>query len=106
MAITNAEAIRYSNEVIRPICEKFQWLKILTDDALRQWALIAAAVPNDAAEGLVDGRQGEGVRQITGQDIHRVVTFPDTIATAMEDGTVPSDLLKPSVRGVDIALRV
>lgn len=106
MAITNAEAIRFSNEVIRPLCEKFQWLKILTDDALNQWSLVAASIPNDADEALEDERQGEGVRQITGQDIHRVVTFLDSVATTMSDGTVPADLLKPSVRGVDIALRV
>lgn len=106
MAITNAEVIRYSNEVLRPLAEKMQWLKLFVNDALDQWDLIQASVPDRADQALEDNRRGEGVREINGQDIRRVIAVLNSYKTMMEAAGVARHLRKPSVRGIDIALRV
>ena len=71
MAITSPAAIRYCNEVLRPLAEKLR--DVFEDVARAEQAWtdeIGALIPNDAAQILDDGREAQGVSRLTGQEIN------------------------------------
>lgn len=81
MAITNQEAIKYSNEKIRLVSDLFAQLYNLGKSVSDEWdsRSMGTLIPNDAGEIMVDsaygtdGTDGDGRPVITGQDINRVI---------------------------------
>ena len=100
MAITNTQAIKYTNEVIRPLSERVRALKQDIDSAATRWfAEISALVPNDATL-LDDGRDAEGVSRLTGADITSMVTVLLGIQTNLNATGVADVVSKPTVRSL------
>ena len=94
--ITDPQAIRFTNEVIRPLCELLRALKANIDSATFAWnGGIAAMIPNDANEQLADGREAEGVSRLTGADIRAVVAILGAVRTAVTDATVSKPCVRP-----------
>tara|TARA_R110002020_G_scaffold367654_7_gene579494 strand:- start:11 stop:325 length:315 start_codon:yes stop_codon:yes gene_type:complete len=94
--ITDAEAIKFVNEYIRPMCENIRYMKARGDDFALKWAQLSSDFPNDTSS-VADGRDAEGVSRLTGADINAVATVfnallgnIDTAATAV--------IAKPCVR--------
>lgn len=63
--ISNPEAIRFVNEVIRPLCEAARDLKVKIDAAAALWAAGMSAHFAADADTVEDGRAAEGVSRLT-----------------------------------------
>lgn len=102
MAITHEEVIRYSNEVVRPMCESIRAIKAEIDSSVVTWfGTISTNCPNDAGEILEDGRAVDGVSVITGADINNVITIMVNLQTALDAIGVEGIISKPCVRPLD-----
>lgn len=103
MAITNAQAIAYCNEVLRPMCEKFRNIKEEVDAALVTWdGQISAVVPDDSGEVLEDGRAADGVSVINGEDINDVIGKFTQYQTALDVAGAGAIISKPCVRPLSV----
>lgn len=94
--ITDPQAIKFVNEVVRPLSEQLRALKANIDSATFAWnGGISALVPNDVNELLNDGRQTEGVSRLTGADIRAVITILGAVRAAVTDATVSKPCVRP-----------
>lgn len=100
MAITNPEAIKFTNEVIRPLAERVRAIKAIIDDATVKWAEVAGVIPNDALEMLEDGREAQGISRLSGKDIRDFVAVVGAVHAAMPNDAVIS---KPTVRPIEVS---
>ena len=101
--ITNAEAIRFVNEVIRPMAEKMRGLKAEVDAATTQWfAGLNAIIGTSADDDLQDGREDDGVSRLTGADITGFVTQMLAYQTQLNQGGVAGVIQKPCVRALQV----
>jgi len=98
MPITNPIAIKYVNEVVRPLAERFRDLKPDVDAATVAWfAGISTLFPNDAT-AVDDGRDREGISRLTGADVNNIVTQLLAYQTQLNGGGVANVIAKPCVR--------
>ena len=68
--IVNPEAIRFVNEVVRPLAEKMRGLDVEIDAALVTWnAGIGTIIGTSAADKILDGREAEGVSRLTAANV-------------------------------------
>ncbi len=73
MAINDPRAIRYCNEVLRPLAERVRSLLEDVERAEQAWRdEIGVLIPNDANEAVLDGRENEGVSRLSGQEVNAV----------------------------------
>ncbi len=96
--ITDAEAIRFVNEQIRPICEKLRDLEPVLRDIQGQWyngLNTHFGSPNDTVE---DGRPA--VSDLMAADVTNVLTQVGTIVTQFAGVGVMDVIRKPCVRGL------
>jgi hypothetical protein len=92
--ITDPQAIRFSNEVIRPLSEEVRALVAKIGAAQTTWfSGLNAEFPNDATP-LDDGREDEGVSRLTGADINSVMG----VLIAMSGASNSEIISKPCVR--------
>lgn len=99
MAITDTVAIRYSNEVIRPMAEKLRNLKAEIDSHMLQWHGGIGAIFTADMAGLVDdGREAEGVSRLTGNDIVGLVNQMSALQTQLAGVGVMEVISKPCVQ--------
>jgi hypothetical protein len=70
MPITDARAIKYSNEVLRPLAEKLRDVNEDIARAEQQWLDEVGALMPNTADVLEDGRDAEGVSRLTGAEIN------------------------------------
>lgn len=71
MAITDARAVRFCNETLRPLAERLR--DVFEDVARAEQAWtdeIGALIPNDSGQVLDDGRVTQGVSILNGQEIN------------------------------------
>ena len=98
MPINNPEAIRFTNEIIRPMCEDLRALKARIVSAQTRWyAGMNGAFTNDST-AVADGREGELVSKLTGADVNNVMSQIITLATNINDEIVE----KPCVRALTV----
>jgi len=72
--ITDPQAVKFSNEQLRPLCESTRALVTQLQSMETQWyGGINTLFPNDTTV-LDDGRQGEGVSVLTGADVNSAVS--------------------------------
>lgn len=103
MPITDQEAIRYTNEVIRPMAEKLRALKAEIDSALVTYnAGVGDVFYNNSGETIADNREAEGVSRLTGNDILLLVTQLQTFQTQLNGVGVANVIAKPCVRPIDV----
>ena len=99
--ITDPQAIRYTNEVVRVKCEQVRALKAEIDSLMAAWyGGINALIPNDGDEALDDGRESEGVSRLNGADINSVIVQLAGIKTALDAEGVAGIISKPCVRSL------
>lgn len=102
--ITDPQAIRYCNEIVRPMCEMFRAVYYRDKSALNVWfgGGVNALFPNDASP-VQDGREIEGVSRLTGADVNNVMTQLVAFVTAMEQSGVLDVISKPCVRVLEVS---
>lgn len=97
MAITDNEIVRFSNEQVRPYCEKMRNMYWEFKSLATYWAdTIYEKTPNDPNEIVEDGR--DTATELTGEDIHNFVAEAGKFIIAMEQTGVISTIQKPCVR--------
>jgi hypothetical protein len=105
MAITDPQAIRFVNEVIRPMAEKMRGLKAEIDAARAQYdGQVGTFFFGHGAEAIEDGREAEGVSRLVGNDILSFIAFAlyDQKA-AFEANGIPATIAKPCVRSIQVS---
>lgn len=78
MPITDPEAIRLTNEIIRPLAERMRNLIAELEAAQEMVDRIMPTIPADSTI-VEDGREAEGVSVLTGLDIHGLVEIRGAI---------------------------
>lgn len=97
--ITDKPVIKFSNEQVRPVAEDFRNLYYTCKAIQADWFNgINTDCPNDAEEILEDGRDAEGINQLSGADITNMITQVGAFVTAMEQSGVLDVISKPCVR--------
>ncbi|CAN0063983.1 unnamed protein product [Phaeothamnion confervicola] len=71
--ITDAEAIRFANEVLRPLCEEARALAARCVALSTVWFGGINATFAGATDTLEDGRAAQGVSRLTGADVTNAV---------------------------------
>jgi len=72
--ITDPQAVKFSNEQLRPLCESTSALVVQLQSMETAWyAGINNLFPNDTTV-LDDGRQAEGVSVLTGADVNSAMS--------------------------------
>ena len=104
MAITNYEAIQFTNDTIRPMAEKLRALKYEIDNAMLKYNSGIGAVCVADMSGIVeDGREAEGVSRLTGNDVVGLAVQMATIQTQLAGVGVMDVIIKPCVRPLRVA---
>jgi hypothetical protein len=102
--ITDPQAIRWVNEVIRPRAEQFRALRARIDADMTTWySQISTLVPNDSSP-VADGRENEGVSRLLGSDVVNLVTQMAAFQTACNVSGVADVISKPCVRNIEQTL--
>lgn len=97
--ITNPEAVKFSNEKLRPMCERVESLKAEIDVMMIEWfAGLNSTIGSSSDDDLIDGRDTEGVRQLTGDDITGVMSVLSSIQSTLDGAGVMARINKPTVR--------
>ncbi len=94
--VTNAEAIAFVNDYIRPMCETLRYMNMRGSDWATKWAEISSLFPNDTS-AIVDNRESEGISRLTGADVHNVAAVFASLLAIM-DSTAQTSIAKPCVR--------
>ena len=103
MAITNPEAIKFTNEQIRPMSERLRAIKVEIDSMMVDWfAGMNALIPNDVNEALEDGREAEGISRLNGDDIVGLIIVAQAIQTQLNTAGYADRIAKPCVRPVRV----
>lgn len=102
MAITDAEAIRFVNEVVRPLSERVRGLSADINAARAKYdALNGPPFYGHGAEAVEDGREAEGVSRLTGNDVLAFVALAlDDLKNTMGDAGNAATIAKPCVRSL------
>ena len=101
MAITNEEAIRFSNEQVRPTAEIMRNNYYQFKSMLTEWySGMNTLIPNDAGEVLEDDRPDAS--DLSGADITNLVTQISAYCTQMEQSGVLDVVSKPCVRHLEV----
>lgn len=96
--ITNPQAIKFSNEQIRPLCEEIRAVMARISSMNTDWqAGINVMFPNDSSP-VVDNRTAEGISALTGADIQSSVGILLAISAASNSQIIA----KPCVRVLQI----
>ena len=101
--ITDAEAIRFVNEQIRPMAERLRDLNALMGYARGLW-VGGGISPHFVADGdtVEDGRESEGVSRLTALDVSAFVAEVATILTRFETAGIMDIIRKPCVRAMRV----
>ena len=97
MAITDPEAIKFTNDYIRPMCENLRFMTARGADWSKKWAELSRQFPNKGDEVVEDGREAEGISRLTGEDINAVAAVFSSLLTIM-DTNAQVAITKPCVR--------
>jgi hypothetical protein len=98
MPINDPEAIRFVNEVLRPLCEEARGLNIRLGALRTLWYGGLDAKFSKSEELVEDGRESEGVSRLTANDVTNAVA--QILKTAPgESGAWNEEIIqKPCVR--------
>lgn len=100
--ITDPVALEFLKNTVRPLCQKLRALDAEMQAAVTTWNLIRTPVTN-TTDTVVDGRQAEGVSQLTGADLHNVMsTIVPALLAVMATGNYRLYTAKPCVRPMQV----
>jgi hypothetical protein len=94
MANTNAQAIAFANNRIRPMADELYCAYLSAKKLVSEWTAqsVATVIPNDATI-ISDGSATDGRPQITDAQATAVVTRCQELISWMENGLVASPFL-------------
>ena len=100
--ITDPEAIRFCNEVVRPLCERVRGLRADINSARAAYdAGIGDLFFSHGAEAVSDGREAEGVSRLVGNDVLAFVALVlDSMKNTLNDAGNAAVVAKPCVRAL------
>lgn len=77
MAITNAQAVKFGNETVRPQLDRIAQAYNAACAIIDEWYAqdMASNIPNDVGELLMDGSDTDGRPVMTGADVTNVITW-------------------------------
>ena len=97
--ITDPQAIRFCNEVVRPKAETIRALKAEVDAAMLSWyGGMNTLIPNQAGEAVGDGREAEGVSRLSGADVNSFMALLANLQTRLSQTGVADVMQRPCVR--------
>ena len=97
--IVNPEAIKFSNEQLRPLCEQARALMARIDAMNTLWnSGLNVMFPNDTSP-VVDGRDAEGASRLTGANVQSAVGILNAIKAASNTQIIE----KPCVRALSVS---
>jgi len=98
--ITDVEAVRFCNEHARIVADKIAGAQGALSGFLSLWAVkdLASKIPNDSSV-IIDGSASDGRTQITGADIHALISGAQTIKDSIDanSGAIGVNALKIAV---------
>lgn len=99
--MNNPEAIRYVNEVVRPLAERFRDLMHDCRDARTAWQNgIGATISADLQAAIEDGRDLEGVSRLTANDVVLFMSQVEGLDDRFAGVGVAGVIAKPCVRAM------
>jgi len=102
MAITNPEAIKFVNEVVRPFAEQFRAMKARSDAAMIQWYAGLNTVITNTSDIVEDGREAQGISRLTGADVTNLVSQIGAFKSQLDSSGFPQVIAKPCVRPIEV----
>lgn len=103
MSITNPLAIAFSDEQLRPLCEKARNLKAEIDALGVAWFNgVNALFPNDSTV-LDDGRAAGGVSILTGANVNNAITQLLALQNVLNQSGVAQVIALPCVRPLRVS---
>lgn len=97
--ITNPEAVKFCNEVVRPMAELARAFVAKTGAHSTEWfSGINSLFPNDASP-VLDGREDEGVSRLTGANVNSLMG----VLIAMAGQSNAEIVSKPCVRAIQVS---
>ena len=103
MPISDPQAIRFTNEKVRPLCEQVRALKATIDATTVEWFATQSSLITNNSEAVADGREAEGVSRLTGADVTSVITQLLAIQTTLNAGGVAAVISKPCVQPLRVS---
>lgn len=102
MAITDLEAVKFSNEQVRPISERMRNLYYECKSMQSDWFNGAnLLIPNDDAEILEDDRPSDS--NLSGADITNMAVQVAAYIAMVEQAGVLNIIAKPCVRAMKVS---
>lgn len=96
--ITNAAAIKFVNEVVRPLAEEARALSIRLGAMRTAWYGGMNTVFANAVDTVEDGRSAEGVSRLTAGDVTNLVAQLIAVAPGEQRAFNSEIIQKPCVR--------
>ena len=97
MAIDNPEAVKFCNEIIRPMCDLLATAKIRGDAATLAWRSKSLDKVIPATDDIIaDGSEEDGRTPITGMDVNYLVGLLSSLGNALNTDigkTTSNDLI-------------
>lgn len=102
MAITNEEAIKFSNEQVRPMAEKMRNLYYEMKAMQADWYNgLSSVIPADTGEIIQDNRTSDS--DLSGNDIVGIMVQVDEYIAQIEASGVLGVIQKPCVRKLEVS---
>lgn len=99
--VTNAQAIRFCDERIRPLAERMARLNVMLDETIAEYFQLQSYFGN-ADDSVADHREAQGVSRITAGDVVNLITQALTIQAQFDGAGVMDVIRKPTVRKIDV----
>lgn len=101
--MNDPEAIRFVNEVVRPLAEKLRAVKAELNSARISWYAGLNTKFATGADPVDDGRDAEGVSRLTCGDVTNFIA--QAIKTAAAEGSEWNEqiIAKPCVRAITVS---
>lgn len=96
--MNNAEAIRFTNEVIRPTAEKIRAMRVEFESIRTQWFGGMNAHFASANDPIEDGRELEGISRLICGDVTTFISQVLITAPGEPNAWNPEIIQKPCVR--------
>lgn len=102
--ITDPEAIRFVNAIIRPLSERVRDAKVVVDDAAEEWTGQSMnAFFTNGPDTVEDGREAQGVSRLTAQDVADFVAIVASVRAVLDAPGAMDTVRKLCVRELAIA---
>ena len=102
--VTNPEAVRFVDAVIRPLAERLRDANVIMDEAAAEWiGQNMSAYFANGTDPVHNAREAQGVSSLTAQDVTDFVAVVAQIRAVLAAAGVMDTVRKPCVRELAIA---